>query len=95
MHKLNANTTLANFIFRKIFQLQNESFDLFVIRIKREAEACKFTSASDTCTAKTTMIRDQLIIGTREDTIKQEALEEPMPCAHLLQQPVEGPPDTN
>jgi len=33
--KLNANTTLANFKFRKLVQLQNESFDLFVIRIKR------------------------------------------------------------
>ena len=74
--KLNANTTLANFKFRKLVQLQNESFDLFVIRIKREAEACEFTCASETCTAKTTMIRDQLIIGTREDTIRQKALEE-------------------
>ena len=56
--KLNSNTTLANFKFRKLVQLQNDLFDLFVIRIKREAEACEYTYGSNTCIAKTTMIRD-------------------------------------
>ena len=68
--KLNSNTTLANFKFRKLIQLQNESFDLFAVRIEGMAEACEFTCESKTCTAKTTMIKDQLIIGTREDTIR-------------------------
>ena len=57
---------------------------MFAIRVKREAEGCDFTCASQTCTVKDTMIRDQLIIGTSDATLRQRALAEEWKQADLV-----------
>ena len=72
----NANTTLANYKFRQLSQESGESFDNFVIRVKREAKNCKFACSSGDCTVPKIMIRDQLVIGTNDQKIRQRALEE-------------------
>ena len=68
------NKTLSNFEFHKLVQHQEESFDKFVIRVKREAGLCQFKCASLTCDVADTMIRDRIIIGTRNDEIRKNAL---------------------
>merc|ERR1711973_616163 len=68
------NKTLSNFEFHKLVQHQEESFDKFVICVKREAGLCQFKCASNTCDVADTMIRDRIIIGTRNDEIRKNAL---------------------
>ena len=39
-----------------------------------EAELCEFKCVSDACNVRDTLIRDQLIVGTHSETIRQDAL---------------------
>lgn len=68
------NTTLANFEFHKMKQTAGESFDLFLNRVKNEANMCSFQCDSDTCNVKDTMVRDQIVIGTTNDDVRKNAL---------------------
>ena len=52
----------------------NERFDVFVNRIKHEAESCQFKCANDTCNDPSIMIRDQIVIGTTNAEIRNKAL---------------------
>ena len=70
------NKTLANYQFHKLKQQPHETFDVFVNRVKQEANSCEFTCTSDTCTVKNVMIRDQIVIGTLDNAIRKEALNE-------------------
>ena len=74
--KLSCNTSLANYKFRKLVQKESESFDLFVIRVKKECSSCNFKCASAACTVANTMVRDQIIFGTTNDDIRRVALHE-------------------
>ena len=74
--KLSSNTTLANFKFRNIAQNDDESFDLFCIRVKREASGCNFKCTHDDCTVSEVLIRDQILIGTNSSDIQQQALKD-------------------
>ena len=71
--KLSSNVTLCNYKFR---QAEGESFNLFVIRVRKEAQACDFKCDSANCTVRDTLIRDQLLIGTKNDEIRSQALKE-------------------
>ena len=82
--KLTRNQTLANFNFRKMTQGPTESFDAFSIRVKREAENCSFKCASAECNVKDTLIRDQILIGTREDEVRKNALKDQWKLTDLL-----------
>ena len=68
------NKTLSNYEFHKLVQKEDESFDTFVIRVKREAAQCDFKCESATCNVGNTLIRDRLIIGLRDDEIRKNAL---------------------
>ena len=70
------NKTLANFDFHKLVQKKDESFDLFVNRVKHEAKFCEFSCESSTCSVSDILIRDQIVIGTNNDNIRQHALKE-------------------
>ena len=74
--QLSNNNTLANYKFRQMMQRSDESFDQFVIRTKKESESCAFKCASTTCTVKDTLVRDQIILGTKDDDIRRTALHE-------------------
>ena len=75
--KLSNNLTLANYKFRKIEQAQDEGFDSYVIRVKREAVNCDFKCELPECTVADTLIRDQIIFGTTDDEIRKQAGMEP------------------
>ena len=81
--KQSTNQTLANYRFRKLTQQDKESFEAFGIRIKRESKNCSF-KCSDTCTVNETMIKDQILFGTRDGDIRKSALKEDWDLATLL-----------
>ena len=72
--RLSTNTTLSNFKFRNLSQGTNESFDAFCVRVKQEATNCAFRCESPNCNVNDTLIRDQIVVGTKDDEIRQEAL---------------------
>ena len=62
------NKTLANYEFRKLVQKEDDSFDAFHIRVKRDAAQCDFKCASPTCNVPDIMTRDQILFRTRNCT---------------------------
>ena len=81
--KQSTNQTLASHRFRKITQETNESFETFCIRVKREAKNCNF-KCSDACTVVDTMIKDQILFGTRDTEVRKAALKEDWDVKTLL-----------
>ena len=81
---LNRNVTLANYRFRSLRQGPEEDFDKFVIRVKQEVKNCSFNCTSPTCTASQTMIRDQILIGTTDDSLREKALAEQMDLNNVV-----------
>ena len=73
-YKPTENVTLKNFHFRALFQKQDETFPSFCSRVKKEAKHCNLKCELAECSAETTAIRDQIIIGTDNNTIREEAL---------------------
>ena len=49
-------------------------FDDFTHHVRAAAQMCNFKCTSTTCTVQETLIRDQIIIGTSNQTIREEAL---------------------
>ena len=74
--RLSGNSSLANYKFRKLVQNSNESFDLFVIRVKKESSSCNFKCTSAACTVTDVMVCDQIIFGTSDYDIRRQALHE-------------------
>ena len=68
------NLTLKNYQFRSLAQAPTETFPAFCNRISKEAKHCQFNCRHADCTAEETAIRDQIIIGTAEPNIREEAL---------------------
>ena len=68
------NATLMNYQFRELIQKPNETFPSFCNRVESEAKFCHFKCANDACTAEEVAVRDQIIIGTTNNKIREEAL---------------------
>ena len=73
-YKPTENLTLKNHKFRTLTQATQEAFPAFCNRVYKEAQHCNFKCQNDDCTAEDTAIRDQIIIGTIHDKIREEAL---------------------
>ena len=73
-YKPTENPTLKNFHFRSLTQHTSETFPAFCNRIDKEAKHCHFKCNSDDCTAENTAVRDQIVIGTHNNSIREEAL---------------------
>ena len=73
-YKPTENVTLKNFHFRALSQKQDETFPSFCSRVKREAKHCNLKCEHAECSAETTAIRDKIIIGPHNSTIREEAL---------------------
>ena len=82
--RLSHNTTLSNYKFRKVMQAERETFDSFVIRVRQEAQTCNFQCAHDDCTVKDVLIRDQILFGTVDDTIRRQALHDEWDLTTLI-----------
>ena len=73
-YKPTENPTLNNYKFRSLVQETSESFSAYCNRVEREAKVCSFKCRHGDCTAETTSIRDQIVIGTSNTKIREEAL---------------------
>ena len=73
-YKPTENPTLKNYQFRALAQETTETFPAFCNRVAKEAKHCHFNCAHNDCTAEQTATRDQIIIGTTESSIREEAL---------------------
>jgi hypothetical protein len=73
-YKPTKNRILKNHQFRSLAQDAHESFPTFCNRVYKAAQHCNFKCHNDDCTAEDTAIRDQIIIGTTHDKIREEAL---------------------
>ena len=76
-YKPTENTTLRNYEFRHLTQNSGEPFHAFCNRIEEEGKTCTFCdcAATSACNATTMAVRDQIVIGTHNDKIKEEARE--------------------
>ncbi len=73
-YKPTENLTLKNHQFRSLTQEAHESFPTFCNRVYKVAQHCKFKCHNADFTSEYTAIRDQIIIGTTHDKIREEAL---------------------
>ena len=73
-YKPSENLTLNNFQFRSVTQLVNETFSSFCNRVAREAKTCNFKCKHADCSGEDIAIRDQVVIGTTNHKIREEAL---------------------
>ena len=73
-YKPTENLTLKNFHFRELTQNEGEAFSAFCNRVVKEAQHCSFNCQSPDCNASEIAIRDQIVIGTTQSKIKDEAL---------------------
>ena len=69
-----SSDTLTNYHFRSLAQMENETFPGFCNRVQKESKHCNFKCSSEECTAEETAVRDQIIISTRDNSIREEAL---------------------
>ena len=73
-YKPTENLTLKHFQFRSLYQGKGETFIAFCNRVEKEAKHCRFTCDNQNCTAVAIAVRDQIIIGTANKEIREEAL---------------------
>ena len=76
-YKPNENLTLKNFHFVSLAQDTKETFPAFCNRVHKEAKHCQFKCKRTDCFAEETAVRDQIVIGTHENNIREEALKKP------------------
>ena len=65
---------LVNYHFRSLTQLEDETFHGFCNRVEKEAKSCYFCCQNPLCNADKIAIRDQVVIGTTNSKIREEAL---------------------
>ena len=75
-YKPTENSTLRNYEFRQLAQLPAETFSAFCNRVEKEGKTCTFCAcdADAACDAPSLAIRDQIVIGTHHDKIREQAL---------------------
>ena len=73
-YKPTQNPTLKNFKFRELTQAENEIFPAFCNRVEKEARHCYFKRKHNECNADEIATRHQIIIGTTNNMIREEAL---------------------
>ena len=79
-----SNKVQNHYKFHRLNQQIAETFDDFTHRVKAEAKLCKFKCDSETCTVQDTLIRDQLIVGTWKEAIREEALKKQWDLTTLI-----------
>ena len=73
-YKPTDNPVLVNFQFRSLTQQNSESFHGFCNRVEKESKTCYFKCENTNCTADKIAVRDQVVIGTINSKIREEAL---------------------
>ena len=72
-YKPTDNPVLINYQFRELSQNEGETFHGFCNRVEKEARTCYFTCKDPACDADKIAIGDQVLIGTNNTKIREEA----------------------
>ena len=72
-YKPTENLTLKNYHFRALAQEKGETFAAFCNKVEKEAKHCSFKCEHANCTAEAIAVRDQIVFGTTNDKIREEA----------------------
>ena len=75
-YKPTQNETMSHYKFHRLKQNIDQSFDSFVNEVKSQAKNCSFKCANDECTVSNTLIKDQIIIGVKDEEFRKNALKE-------------------
>ena len=73
-YKPTENPVLVNYQFRALSQHDGETFHGFCNRVEKESKTCYFTCENPHCNADKIAVRDQVVIGTTNPKIREEAL---------------------
>ena len=73
-YKPTENHTLKNYHFRQLTQGEDETLTAYCNHVESEAKHCQFNCTSEDCTAEATAVRDQILIGTVNSTVRAESL---------------------
>ena len=82
-YKPTQNETMSHYKFHRLRQNIDQSFDSFVNDVKSQAKNYSFKCASDECAVPDTLIRDQIIIGVRDEDFRKNALKDQWGLKHL------------
>ena len=63
---------IRNYEFRQLTQLPNETFSAFCNRIEAAGKTCHFCECTRNCKAEEYAVRDQIVIGTTNDAVRQK-----------------------
>ena len=69
-----SNKVINHYKLHRIVQNASETFDNFTHRVKAVALLCDFKCDDAGCTVQDTLIRDQIIVGTSNETVREDAL---------------------
>ena len=70
-YKPTGNPIIQNFEFRQLVQIKNETFSAFCYR---RGKTCTFCKCDSDCSAEEYAIRDQIVIGTTNENIRERAM---------------------
>lgn len=73
------NITFERYKFHKIVQNEGETIDEYITRLRLQAQNCEFEKLTDS------LLRDQLILGVRSDTLRTKLLSEDITLLKALQ----------
>ena len=74
-NKPTENRIIRNFEFRQLSQGRNETFSAFCNRVEETGKNCYFCECTGTaCSATKYAVRDQIVIGTTNDNIREKAM---------------------
>lgn len=65
-----SNTTYERYTFNKMMQVEGESFDEFLTKLKSQSGKCQFANLHDS------LLTDKIIIGLRNDKVRERLLSE-------------------
>ena len=77
------NQTMSHFKFHSLRQSADQTFDSFVNEVKNGAKKCDLKCTNANCSVETTLIRDQIITGVKDEDFRRNALKEEWTLAAL------------
>ena len=88
-YKPTENPIIRNFQFRQLVQAKNETFSAFCKRVEAPGKTCTFCECDSDCSAEEYAIRDQIVIGTTNEHIREKAMIRNWKLAELRQKGME------
>ena len=65
---------MRNFEFRQLVQVKSETFSAFCNRVEAAGKTCTCCECDSDCSAEEYATRDQIVIGTTNENIREKAV---------------------